>query len=91
MGTNSNPDKSSLFRLEKALIFAVYVVAVVVLTTAAETIMAHTIVSANILPFYLIADAGSLRATVDDNVTTPGGSSGTSASASAASSPISMQ
>lgn len=28
MGTNSNPDKSSLFRLEKALIFAVYVVAV---------------------------------------------------------------
>ena len=41
MSINPNPENRSFFRLENALIFAVYLVAVVVLTTAAESIVAH--------------------------------------------------
>ena len=51
MSINPNPEKRSFFRLENALIFAVYLVAVVVLTTAAETIVAHAVTPANMLPF----------------------------------------
>jgi len=51
MSINPNPENRSLFRLENALIFAVYLVAVVVLTTAAESIVDHAMMPANILPF----------------------------------------
>ena len=51
MSINPNPENRSLFRLENALIFAVYLVAVVVLTTAAETIVDYAITPNNILPF----------------------------------------
>ena len=51
MSINPNPENKSLFRLENALIFAVYLVAVVVLTTAAETIVDHAMMPAKMLPF----------------------------------------
>jgi len=51
MSINPNPENRSLFRLENALILAVYLVAVVVLTTAAESIVAHAMMPTNILPF----------------------------------------
>ena len=51
MSINPNSENRSFFRLENALIFAVYLVAVVVLTTAAETIVDHAMMPAKMLPF----------------------------------------
>ena len=51
MSINPNSENRSFFRLENALIFAVYLVAVVVLTTAAETIVAHAMMPTKVLPF----------------------------------------
>ena len=51
MSINPNPENRSFFRLENALIFAVYLVAVVVLTTAAESIVANALTPTKVLPF----------------------------------------
>ena len=51
MSINPTPEDRSFFRLENALIFVVYVIAAVLLMTAAETIMDHTMVPAKLLPF----------------------------------------
>ena len=51
MSINPNPENRSLFRLENALIFAVYLVAVVVLTSAAESIVANAVMPTKMLPF----------------------------------------
>ena len=51
MSINPNPEKKSLFRLENALILAVYLIAAVLLMTTAETIVDHAMMPTNFLPF----------------------------------------
>jgi len=49
MSINPNPDNSSLFRLEKASVFIVFVIAAAVLITAAGIVVDQTITPSNLL------------------------------------------
>jgi hypothetical protein len=49
MSINPNPENSSLFRLEKASIFIVFVIAAAFLTTAAGIIVDQTITPTKVL------------------------------------------
>ncbi|MGA9254512.1 MAG: hypothetical protein WBV78_15875 [Roseobacter sp.] len=49
MSINPNPENSSLFRLETASIFIVFVIAAAVLITAAGIIVDYTMTPTNVL------------------------------------------
>lgn len=51
MSINPNSENASLFRLETASIFIVFVIALAVLITAAGIIVDHTITPTNVLHY----------------------------------------